>query len=202
MKKDILFKYVHTLLAVIRLWLQWEGGKDILGFADYENPDKYGILYNHPVIIHNNAIKHICIHATGYIGRDLNISYEDAENEKYQICHIEDISSMDELIEAMEQWNQTQDVRIRGTLFDMASRIYSPVCRKCNNYSKVRIQRLQLVKQIVESKEVEECSDKFLKSNFLKRLREKTEKIQAPDNFIGLENAMDCQWWNFSCWER
>lgn len=171
-------------------------------FVDPENPDKYGILYNHPVNIHDNVIKNICIHANGVIARDLNISYEKANDKKYQICHIDDITNGYELIEAAKKWNQTKDVRIRGTLFDIASRIYSPVCKECKNYSLVYNQRLQLLKQVANSEETKEYPEKFSKSNFLKKIQNRTENTTIPNDSVTLCDAMNCQWWDYTCWKR
>lgn len=176
-------------------------GQSNQNFADPEDPDKYGILYNRPVNVHDNVIKHICIHATGLIGRDLNISYDDADKGEYQICHIDDISNSSDLISAVRKWNEKEDIKIRGTLFDIASRIYSPVCKSCPNYVKVHNQRLQLLKKLIDSEEINDYPSKFKESVFIRNLRDKTEDVDSNYSVI-LSDAMNCKWWEFSCWKR
>lgn len=170
-------------------------------FANPDNPDEYGIMYNRPVNIYGNIIKHISIHANGIIGRDLNISYSDADNKENQICHIDNIFTPFDLIESVNLWNERKDVRIRGTLFDIASRVYSPVCKSCPHYSKVYQKRLQLLKQIVDSEEIHDYPSIFQESRFLGNLKNVTENIDMS-NKITLTDAMNCEWWNFDCWKR
>ena len=131
----------------------------------------------------------------------LNISYSDADNKDNQICHIDNIFTPSDLIESVNLWNERKDVRIRGTLFDIASRIYSPVCKSCPHYSNVYQKRLQLLKQIVDSEEIQDCPSIFKESRFLENLKNVTENIDTS-NKNTLTDAMNCEWWNFDCWKR
>ena len=124
-KKEYSFKVLPYFTCCYPPIVSMGNGASNQSFANPDNPDEYGVLYNHPVNIYDNVIKHISIHANGIIGRDLNISYHDADNKKYQICHIDDISTPEDLIESVRLWNERTDVKIRGILFDIASRMPS-----------------------------------------------------------------------------
>lgn len=200
-KKEYSFKVLPYFTCCYPPIVSMGNGASNQSFANPDNPDEYGVLYNHPVNIYDNVIKHISIHANGIIGRDLNISYHDADNKKYQICHIDDISTPEDLIESVRLWNERTDVKIRGILFDIASRIYSPVCKSCPNYSKVYQKRLQLLKQTVDSEEINLYPAIFKESRFLDNLKKVTENIDTS-NKITLSDAMECEWWNFTCWKR
>lgn len=173
-------------------------GENIQKFADPQNPDKYGILYNHPVTVHDRILGAIGVHATGMIGRDLNISYADAEKPENHICNIDDISNEYELVEAVRRWNEQPDVKIRGALFEIAQKIYSPLCKQCQNYQNIHDKQLVFAKQILESDFIQDYPKKFTDSKFIDILRNETKNVSLDDcESVTFEDATGCEWWNF-----